>query len=276
MNEVRQSSAKVFISSYNPAQWSTPTSNTSLSVNIAPFVLNSKDTTHFVIGIECLSVPLALYTVNDNNNTIIVTNPSVGSFTYTIPIGNYTAKTITDYLNSITVLTGITWVLDPITNKYVITSVITPIAFTGSATTLLGYVSSDTTIVIPPGGYTFPSTINLTYTTGILIRLDNIQTENRDSETGSSSIIGRIPITVAPFKVLQYFNAQPFYTTINNRYINNIKVSLLDDDYRPLVLVGNPQWNMTLRIDFADKVQQAREQKLIEAITTGNMLTNRK
>ena len=269
MNEVRQSSAKVFLSSSDPSNWNTPDSCTSISCNVAPFVLRSNDTTHFVVGIECLSVPLAIYTVNVNNNTVLL-----DGVTITIPDGNYTATTLTAYLNTQTGVTGITWAFNAnntTTNKYTVTYPgIT--FFNGNASTLLGYVPSN----IFKLSHTFDNTVNLAYTTGILVRLDNIQTDNRDSQTGTSSIIARIPITVAPFKVLQYFNAQPFYTTISNRYINNIKVTLLDDDYRQLILVGNPQWNITLRIDFADKVESVRQQKLIEGLMSGNMLTARK
>ena len=268
MNEVRQSSAKVFLSSSNPLNWNTPTSCTSISCDVAPFVLRSNDTTHFVIGIECLSIPLAVYMVNVNNNVV-----ELDGVTITIPEGNYTVTTLTTYLNSQTGVTGITWAFNANNtnnNKFTVTYPgIT--FFNGNAYTLLGYVPSN----IFKLSHTFDNTVNLAYTTGIQVRLDNIQTDNRDSQTGTSSIIARIPITVAPFKVLQYFNAQPFYTTIANRYINNIKISLLDDEYRPLVLVGNPQWNITLRIDFADKVQSVREQKLIESLNT-NMLTARK
>lgn len=266
MNEVRQSSAKVFLSSNDPLNWNTPDSCTSISCNVAPFVLRSNDTTHFVVGIECLSVPLAVYMVNVNNNTL-----QYGASTLVIPEGNYTATTLTSYLNSKAGITGIAWDLSQSLNKYKVTYTGT-LAFQGSAGTLLGYIPS----AVSKSSHIFDNTVNLAYTTGILVRLDNIQTDNRDSQTGTSSIIARIPITVAPFKVLQYFNAQPFYTTISNRYISNIKVTLLDDDYRQLILVGNPQWNITLRIDFADKVETARQQKLIEGLMSGNMLTARK
>lgn len=266
MNEVRQSSAKVFISSSSETTWITPGSNSQIECKFAPFILRSNDTTHFVVGIECLSIPLAIYTVNVYNNILIT-----GAVITTIPVGNYTATTLTTYLNTQTSATGITWTLNPTTNCYALAFAGT-IAFTGSAEVLLGYTSS----VTPISSGDLVKTINLAYTTGVQIRLDNIQTDNRDSQTGTSSILVRVPITVAPFKVLQYFNSQPFYTTIANRYINSFKVSLLDDDYRLLDLVGNPQWNMTLRVDFADKVESVTQKRLIDESMNGNMLVNRK
>jgi hypothetical protein len=221
-----------------------------------------------VVGIECLSIPLAIYTVNVYNNILQTSSPAT---TTTIPVGNYTATTLTTYLNTQTGTTGITWVLNNTTNCYAITFAGTK-AFTGSASAVLGYTSSAT----PISSGNLPKTINLAYTTGVQIRLDNIQTDNRDSQTGTSSILVRVPITVAPFKVLQYFNSSPFYTTIANRYISSFKVSLLDDDYRLLDLVGNPQWNMTLRVDFADKVEGVTQKRLIDESMNGNMLVSRK
>jgi len=267
MNEVRQSSAKIFISSANTATWATSTTNSEIECKFAPFILRANDTTHFVVGIECLSVPLAIYMVNSNNNEININ----GTYTTPIPVGNYTATTLETYLNTQNGASGVTWTLSATTNCFTVSFVGTKY-FTGNSSTLLGFTASLT----PIAPSTFTTTVNLAFTTGIQVRLDNIQTENRDSQTGTSSIIARIPITVAPFKVLQYFNSTPFYTTISNRYINSFKVSLLDDNYRLLNLVGNPQWNMTLRVDFADKVETARQQKLIDDMMNGNMLSHRK
>lgn len=266
MNEVRQSSAKVFISSESESTWTTSGSNSQIECKFAPFILRSNDTTHFVVGIECLSIPLAIYTVNVYNNTLVT-----AAITTTIPVGNYTATTLQTYLNTQTATNGVTWTLNTTTNCFAVSFVGTK-AFTGSASAVLGYTSSAVAI----SSSNLPKTINLAYTTGVAIRLDNIQTDNRDSQTGTSSILVRVPITVAPFKVLQYFNSSPFYTTIANRYINSFKISLLDDDYRLLDLVGNPQWNITLRVDFADKVEGVTQKRLIDETMNGNNLTNRK
>ena len=229
-------------------------------------MLRSTDTTHFVIGIECVSIPLAIYTINVYNNVLNIS----GTYTTPIPVGNYTATQLTAYLNTQTATNGVAWALGVNTNCYTVTFTGTKY-FTGRASILLGYTASLT----PISSSTFVKTVNLAYTTGVQIRLDNIRTDNRDSQTGTSSILVRIPITVAPFKVLQYFNSQPFYTTISNRYINSFKVSLLDDEYRLLDLVGNPQWNLTLRVDFADNLESARQQKLIDDTINGNVLTKK-
>jgi hypothetical protein len=262
MQTGRESSAKIFINSADINTWRG--SSTALSVPIQPFILRSDDPTHFVIGVESISIPLAIYVVNSNNNTLIINGTP-----YTIPQGNYTSTTLLATLN--TLLPGFVWTFSTTTNKFTVTYGF-PQFFDGTAQTLLGYISDGNARVSP---YTLENTINLAYTTGVIVRLDNITTDNRcPSAGGGSGILARIPITVAPFKVLQYFNSQPFFTTIANKAIQSIDVSLLDDNYQPLVLVGDPVWSITLRIDYAEK-NSKENQHTILANSTQSKLSSR-
>lgn len=260
---VRESSAKIFINSSNTKNWRGI--GTRLSVPIQPFILRSDDPTHLVLGIESLSLPLAIYGVNTTNNTLII-----GASSYTIPVGNYTATTLQTALNLLTAPTTWGTTFNTTTNKLTCTFVGGPLVFGGTANTILGYTS-----VSHASPYTLDSTINLAFTTGVIVRLDNIITENRcPIQGGGTGVMARIPITVAPFKVLQYFNASPFYTTLSTRAIQTIDISLLDDNYVPLVLVGDPVWSITLRVDYADKTSKDNTHALLEK-STKNMLSNK-
>lgn len=263
MNEVRESSAKIFINSANPLNWRG--TSTRLSVPIQPFVLRSDDPTHFVIGIESLTLPLAIYVVNYTNNVIIIEG-----VTYTITPGNYTASSLLDALNILT--TGVvSWgtAFNFITNIFTVTFT-GPLTFDGTAQSLLGYTNGSKT-----SPYTFENTINLAFTTGIIVRLDNIQTENRcPIAGGGSGVLARIPITVSPFKVLQYFNGSPFYTTITNRAIQSIDISLLDDTYTPIDLIGDPVWSITLRVDYVDKSSKDNTHAILDK-SSRNVLSNK-
>ena len=263
MNEVRESSAKIFINSANTDTWRG--TSTRLSVPIQPFILRSDDPTHFVIGVESLSAPLAIYVVNSTNNTLII-----GLTTYTITAGNYTATVLQSTLNTLCSPITFGTTFNTITNKLTSTFVGGPLVWSGTAQNLLGYTSGSKT-----SPYTLENTINLAFTTGIILRLDNIQTENRCPIVGGGSgVLARIPITVAPFKVLQYFNASPFYTTLSNRSIQSIDISLLDDTYAPLVLVGDPVWSVTLRMDYADKTSKDNHHAILEK-SSKNVLSNK-
>ena len=54
-------------------------------------------------------------------------------------------------------------------------------------------------------------------------------------------------------RILQYFNATPFFSQITNRELTYLRVKLLNDDYTPLVLTGNPDWFIVLRVDYSER-----------------------
>jgi hypothetical protein len=140
----------------------------------------------------------------------------------------------------------------------------------GTTTTcqkLLG-VSSGTYTTPTSGGFIYYALgqVNLTHTTGILIAINNIQTSNRDNQSLASggTILARIPINCPLYKVLSFYNAQPFYTTVSNRVISNLNIQLLNDDYTPLELQGNPNYFLTFRVDYVEKATQLLPQTDIQ------------
>lgn len=135
------------------------------------------------------------------------------------------------------------------TNK--ITATITPSAsviITGSASSILGFKNG--TYGNP---YVFTNVVNLTSTTGIIIQIENITTTNRDNSGRTGATLARLPITCPPLRILQYFNATPFYTQIANRELTYLRIRLLNDDYSQLVLEGNPNWFIVVRCDYSEK-----------------------
>jgi len=258
----RQSSAKIFISSANTSQWTTSTSNTRIKVPINPFILTNNDTSHFVLGVESLSFPVAMNVVGSSNNIL-----QIGGNSYTIPDGNYTATNMITKLGTLTYLgvsltaAGYTFAFSSTTNKITITK-------TGGV--VIGALTTCQTILgITAGSYTSPHTpsglVNLTATSGVIIRILNIQNENRDNQsTSGSTTIARIPINTSQFRILQFYNSQPFYTAISNRTITELEIQLCDDSYQQINLTGNPNWFLTLRIDYADTTAKQIPRTLIQ------------
>ena len=256
MNDITHSSSKIFISSANTSNWVKSDSNTHMLVPITPFILANGDPNHFVIGLESASIPLSIYTVNATNNILVI-----NSYTFNIQHGNYTIINLINYLN---LYADLVWTnvgkfvfsYDTINNRISIVSTDTPTnIIIGTNTTcekilgvLIGTYSTLT--------YISQNQVNLTYTTGILVAINNISTSNRDnniSGAGGASILARIPINCPLYRILSFYNPQPFYTTISNRVISQIDIQLLNDDYTPLVLEGNPNIFITLRVDYAEK-----------------------
>lgn len=287
MGDRRQSSAKIFISSADRKYWANPDSNTRLNVPIEPFILHNNDPAHFVIGLESISLPIALNMINNTNNTVQFKR--VGDVTYntiTIPAGNYNTVSLEDTLNlqltnaNLDALYGFNY--DQTSNKLSLrTYNSTALIEIGSATTaykILGIAEGTQTrgTVITGVGdpyvlYTFESLVNLVSTSGVIIRLLNFQTENRGNMNSGSgtTTLTRIPINCQPFRYLSFYIENPFYTSITNRHISNIEIELCDDNYNQLQLVGNPDYFITLRIDYIEpkfytydktNIQMLREQ----------------
>lgn len=275
MNEAGHSSARVFISSSITENWSYSDTNTSMNVPINPFILQDGDPANFVIGLESASIPLSIWTINANNNKL-----ALNAKTINIDYGNYNITSLIDYLNAyndgIFNNTGVfVFSYDSVNNRISIISYdpAFPSSITvGSATNcqkLLGVVIGTYTTIDPTTTkpiYRASNQVNLTFTTGILIALNNIQTQNRDNQAIGSggTILNRIPINCPLYRVLTFYNPQPFYTTINNRVISNLEIRLLNDDYSPLVLQGNPNYNLCFRIDYLKQTSVAIPRTIIQ------------
>jgi hypothetical protein len=254
-NPLTHSSTKIFLSSQGSSLvLNSNTLNTDISFYFQPLLLSNSDKSHFVIGLEQASIPVSINMVNSTNNTLTINGNS-----YSIPAGNYTITEVITLLNAYFNTFNITFTYSANTN--LITTTATAGSFTINSTTTgknLGFVA---------GTYTSPyrnlSVVNLTSTLGIIIQLENVQTPNRDNSGSNGATLARIPITCGTQKILQYFNATPFFSQISNRELTYVRVRLLNDDYSPLDLVGRPDWFIVLRVDFTEKNFPEEEPSLI-------------
>lgn len=244
-NPLTHSSTKIFLSTQGQGLvYNSPTLNTDINFYFQPILLSNADTSHFVIGLEQASIPVSINMVNAKNNTVTINGNS-----YSIPAGNYIIADVITLLNGYFNPFNVSFTYSANTN--LITTTATAGSFTINSTTMgknLGFVA---------GAYTSPYTntkvVNLTSTLGIVIQLDNVQTPNRDNAGSNGATLARIPITCTPTKILQYFNATPFFSQIANRELTYLRVRLLNDDYTPLELVGSPDWFLVIRVDFSEK-----------------------
>jgi hypothetical protein len=238
-----RSSSKIFLSSTGTNQVvNSSTINTDITFYFDPILLPSYDKSHLILGLEQASIPVSINMINSKNNEMTINAQS-----YTIPAGNYTITQMITYLN--TVNATIQFVYSSITNRITVTiTPTTPVVISGSASSILGFVSG--TYSNP---HIFTNVVNLTSTTGIIIQVENITTANRDNSGRTGATLARLPITCPPLRILQYFNATPFYTQIANRELTYFRIRLLNDDYSPLVLEGNPNWFIVIRCDYSEK-----------------------
>jgi hypothetical protein len=253
MSDFIHSASKVFLSSNAANASRNFNSAASYSFEIQPLIISNTDESQFVIGLESASVPLSFYVVNTTNNQF-----RLDGVTIAIAEGNYSVSALLTQLNAKLLANGFpsttVFGYNPNSNKLFINRLSGISTFTSvanNAKKLMGYLDQSYT-----NGEEFSNIVNLTYTTGITFRVDNLQTSNRDaSASGGSTMLSRIPITTPAYTILQFFNNQPFYTTLKTKVITSISISLLDDDGNLLIFNGSPNWFVTLRIDY--KVPQA-------------------
>jgi hypothetical protein len=192
--------------------------------------------------------------------------------TYFIAEGNYNVQQLLNTLNNETLVgSNITVSFSDITAKITFTSSsLWTIAFNNdtinSASNVLGYTDDGVSYSLP---HTPPNSINITYTTGVSIRVNNVATINQDtsdSSAGSTTIL-RVPINTSPNTILTHFNPTPFLTTLQNKTLTYLEVGLYDDDQRPLRIKDHP-WFIVMRVDFVQtqdyylnktKINQMRE-----------------
>ena len=245
-----------------------------MQFKIEPYILHNDDPSHFVLGLEQCSVPLCFNVFTTANNTFLV-----GAATFTIPVGNYVIYDLIDALNVLaaaSIYPTMKFAFDEATNKIYI--VATPLATTivtksGSSTAYnqLGFTSTGQTFTGLASRANFANVVNLTTTNGVVVRLNGINTNNRDTkgDGGGSSVIARLPINNNGMAYLQYFNPVTFYLTLSNRVITSFDVELLDDAYQPLSFqLENPDWFVVLKMDFiakpANPIPQTKIQKLVQ------------
>ncbi len=243
---ITHSSHKIFLDSSAPSAHKINNSNYVFEIS-PPLLLHPDDKHKMVLGIETASIPLSFYTINSKNNKF-----SIDSQEYTIPEGNYRVSQLTPVLNGLVSSKNLTFVFDEILSKYQL------ISTTGQASIVIDNVEDHADILLgfSVGShnlpYTFEEILNLTYTSGITIRFNNITTNNIDTYQGGlgGSTIIRLPITSPPNTMLQYFNNTPFLATINNRSVTQLNVSLHDDEREFLSLNGDHQFFLTVRVDY--------------------------
>lgn len=240
-----RSSSKIFLSSEGKNKTiNSSTINTNITFYFDPILLPNASKEHFVLGLEQASIPVSIYMINSTNNVMVI-----NATTYNIDVGNYTIASLITFLNTAPNPSTIQFVYNSVSNQIKVT--ITPTAsvvISGTASAILGFVAGTYT-----NPHTFTNVVNLTSTTGIIIQVENVTTTNRDNSGRTGATLARIPITVAPLKILQYFNSTPFYTQITTRELTYLTISLLNDDYSPLTLVGNPPWFLVIRVDYTEK-----------------------
>ena len=238
-----------------------------------PIIIPPQSKIKMLIGVEAVSIPLSFYVFNESNNIIKYSDSAITTPTsYTIPPANYTINSLLTTINSIANIPfTITFVKATSKLKLTPNAVgnFTIVEVANSCYNLLGL---ETHTRVYTRAVEFPFTINLVYTSGVSIAINNIENLNDEANpnTGSKKLL-RIPITSSINTYLTFFNNQPFYSTINNKVLNFLDVSILDDDGNLLETNGNHYFHITFRVDFTKPTIENLEQTLIQKFRNSHL-----
>lgn len=264
--DTHYNSKKIFCDSDNPNATGTEHMRKQFTLS-SPIIIPPQSKVKMMIGIEAVSIPLSFYVFNDSNNKIRYSDDSTTVQTYELPKGNYSISTLKSEINADASL--------PFDIDYNVRfSKIRIIPTTGGNPNFtIHTVNNDcyNLLGIVAGTYSFtteyplmPYTINLVYTSGVNICLNNIENLNDEiNQNGSSKKLLRIPISTSINTYLTFFNNQPFYSTISTKILNYLDVSITDDSGKLLATNGNHFFHITFRVDFTKEKTEILEDTLI-------------
>lgn len=222
-------------------------------------IVTSNTNVRMLCSVESCSIPLSYYTINATNN-LFKFSGVVGQ----IPFGNYNANSMAAALNLEQKSFFFTYF--PMQSRYVInvnSSKNSIDAIDNNIYRLLGIEVANFS-----NEYQAPNVCNLVYSTGIYISLNNV--ENCNIDTGnpnqSSNCLLRIPITQPSNTYLQYFNPVGFKNLLTTSVLNQIDISLLDENRNLLQLTSNVDWTIVLRIDFERVIDETKEVSVINRL----------
>ena len=114
------SSQKIFLDSQYAT---TKISNSNMIFNLNT-PIETKGQTHVLLALESASIPLSFYLVDDNSNTLLITDSVIGAFSVVVEDGNYNINQLVDKLNLDATIVAqdyvFTW--DTITSKMTLTN----------------------------------------------------------------------------------------------------------------------------------------------------------
>lgn len=191
--------------------------------------------------------PLSYYLVDYTNNELVI-----GSTTYTLTEGNYTATTLATHILSLLPNTY-SMAYNSITNKYTITNSSANFTIKSDSTclVLLGF-TEDTNHTSSGFSLTSDAVVNLTGNNMIYVDLKNVSTNNISSLTGRrTSIIKSIPVSSTLSSVMFFEDTSSVYSTVQDDTISYFHIRILAEDMESLIDFQSQDWNMTIEIAFS-------------------------
>jgi len=265
--DTHYNSKKVFCDSDNPNAIGSEHMRRQFQLS-TPIIIPPQSKIKMMIGVEAVSIPLSFYVFNETNDKIRYSDDSTTVQTYNLPNGNFSISTLKSEINNDDSL--------PFNIEFNVRfSKIRIIPTSGGNPNFTIHTTEQNCynlLGIEEGTYNFnieyplmAYTVNLIYTSGVNICLNNIENLNDEinPKGGASKKLLRIPISTSINSYLTFFNNQPFYSTISSKVLSVLDVSITDDNGRLLSTNGKHFFHITFRIDFTLEKSEILEETRI-------------
>jgi len=200
-----------------------------------------------LIGLTNLTIPNTIYNFNSSNNSITFTQGS--TVTVSVSVGNYSASTLTDALNTAISSAGlsITVSFDEDQADFSFTG---GSAFTIDSATMSRQLGLKEQLPTASGtSYTATRVCDFAGATQLYVRIRNVSLNNLDSRGKVSNIIASIVNNVNYGDYIFYTPPEVLYFMINEQQLSHIDIELTDQEGNVIDLNG-ASFNLTLSVHF--------------------------
>ena len=192
-----------------------------------------------LIDFEC---PYSFYNINENNNQFNVST-SASTLNITIPPSNYDVDTMTDYLNNqfannetaLGTLLVVSFSFS--TNKFTIISDTLDFTILDTTTMLREFGLASVPVTSSLLQFTSPNVCNFAGTPYVEL-LSSLAITNLASHEDKQGVIARVPVRTEPTDFIFHQATENIYHMLDDRHIDNIRITLRDSDKNVLELNG--------------------------------------
>jgi len=207
-----------------------------------------------LIGLTNLTIPNTIYNFNSSNNSITFTQGTTE--TVSVSVGNYSASTLTDSLNTAITAAGldITVSFDEENALFTFTG---GSAFTIDSATMSRQLGLKDQLPTASGTtYTATKVCDFAGVTNLYVRIRNVSMNNLDSRGKTSNIIASIVNNVNYGDYIFYTPPEVLYFQINEQQLSHIDIEITDQEGNIIDLNG-ASFNMTLSVHFVRQRETA-------------------
>lgn len=201
------------------------------------------------LSLQQAVIPYSFYSINENNNTVSITDSALDTYNFSITPGNYNiSQLITAMIDELGGGWSITY--NSITNKMTIINDTLDFTLnsTGTLNNAIGFSESANSQSVSKS-LTSTHCINLNQVRALNMEIDMPTSTLNVAQPLNNNILATIPVVAQPFGMIYFSNPNNFRVNMYCEKMNMIKVKFIDN-LGNLVNFNEVNWQATLQIDI--------------------------